>query len=313
VPSLKEFLHAVRRARDPRDLKLRIMDCIAEPFGARAVGLYLLDEGGSLAEVYARGVRDAFIFVYEKMGRGKDPILEHALRTGRVTHDAHVFHGDDWQTSELYRECGRPWRIEHYLCAPITVDGRVAGTLNMGRSSAEHPFGQRESEWATAASRAVGERLGAFAGEVRPPVTVRPSFEDGGRLRAERMVVRLRAAELEASAAAWTEEDAAALWGSLETNRIAPLDCFDEGDRRYVVLPVEADEPPERNALTQREREVVERAAAGLANKEIAFELAISPNTVGALVRSARAKLGVGSRVKLVEAGRRMGLVGASR
>jgi DNA-binding NarL/FixJ family response regulator len=62
-------------------------------------------------------------------------------------------------------------------------------------------------------------------------------------------------------------------------------------------------------ALTAREREVLRMMADGDANKEIAWKLAISENTVKFHVASILAKLGATSRAEAVGIGLRRGLV----
>jgi DNA-binding NarL/FixJ family response regulator len=61
--------------------------------------------------------------------------------------------------------------------------------------------------------------------------------------------------------------------------------------------------------LTERERQVLQLTAQGLANKQIAAALEISDNTVKFHLSSLYAKLGVTSRTEAVRAGARGGLV----
>ena len=61
--------------------------------------------------------------------------------------------------------------------------------------------------------------------------------------------------------------------------------------------------------LTERERQVLQLTAEGLANKQIAAELEISENTVKFHLSSLYAKLGVTSRTEAVRAGARRGWV----
>ncbi|MGD0878001.1 MAG: response regulator transcription factor [Anaerolineales bacterium] len=63
------------------------------------------------------------------------------------------------------------------------------------------------------------------------------------------------------------------------------------------------------NPLTERERQVLELTAQGLANKQIAVSLDISENTVKFHLSSLYAKLGVTSRTEAVRAGARRGWV----
>jgi NarL family two-component system response regulator YdfI len=65
----------------------------------------------------------------------------------------------------------------------------------------------------------------------------------------------------------------------------------------------------ELDALTPREREVLEMLAEGLANKEIAWRMKISEHTVKFHVGSIFAKLGVSTRTEAVMKGIRKGLV----
>jgi DNA-binding NarL/FixJ family response regulator len=63
------------------------------------------------------------------------------------------------------------------------------------------------------------------------------------------------------------------------------------------------------NPLTERERQVLQLTAQGLANKQIAASLEISENTVKFHLSSLYAKLGATSRTEAVRAGARRGLV----
>ena len=53
--------------------------------------------------------------------------------------------------------------------------------------------------------------------------------------------------------------------------------------------------------LTEREREVVTRAARGCANKEIAYDLGLAHSTVRVLMARAAVKLGTRTRDQLVD------------
>jgi DNA-binding CsgD family transcriptional regulator len=58
--------------------------------------------------------------------------------------------------------------------------------------------------------------------------------------------------------------------------------------------------------LTHREREALERAAAGATNKEVAYDLHIAHSTVRVLLHRAGRKLGASNRAKLLEAFREL-------
>ncbi len=61
--------------------------------------------------------------------------------------------------------------------------------------------------------------------------------------------------------------------------------------------------------MTEREGQVLQLTAQGLANKQIAVALGISEHTVKFHLSSLYAKLGVTSRMEAVRAGARRGLV----
>jgi two-component system nitrate/nitrite response regulator NarL len=80
-------------------------------------------------------------------------------------------------------------------------------------------------------------------------------------------------------------------------------------DRRAgVYAPVEG-EPDVLLHLTHREREVLDLLSQGMAQKEIARHLSISPKTVGTHLQKLMGKLGVHSRAELVARAYRAGLV----
>jgi DNA-binding NarL/FixJ family response regulator len=75
------------------------------------------------------------------------------------------------------------------------------------------------------------------------------------------------------------------------------------------TLPELEDAELVTNPLTEREREVLQLVAEGLANKQVALSLNISEHTVKFHLSSLYAKLGVTSRTEAVRAGARRGWV----
>ena len=77
---------------------------------------------------------------------------------------------------------------------------------------------------------------------------------------------------------------------------------------RFVALD-EAESSPESIPLTEREGQVLQLLARGLANKQIALELGISEHTVKFHISSIYTKLGVTNRTEAVRVGVHLGLV----
>ena len=89
-------------------------------------------------------------------------------------------------------------------------------------------------------------------------------------------------------------------------SRSSPIDDLSSAPPDEGRLPTVAPEP---DALTPREREVLEMLAEGLSNKEIAWRMKISEHTVKFHVASIFAKLDVSTRTEAVMQGIRKGLV----
>jgi len=96
-----------------------------------------------------------------------------------------------------------------------------------------------------------------------------------------------------------------ALGEGLWTGSPALLSSLFERQPAFMI----EDGDPIVDPLTPREREVLQLAAEGLANKQIALELEISEHTVKFHLSSLYTKLGVTSRTEAVRAGARRGWV----
>jgi len=77
---------------------------------------------------------------------------------------------------------------------------------------------------------------------------------------------------------------------------------------RYVTATIDEDDPVVE-ALTERESQVLQLLARGLANKQIAVRLGISEHTVKFHISSIYSKLGVTNRTEAVRVGVQQGLV----
>jgi DNA-binding CsgD family transcriptional regulator len=97
-------------------------------------------------------------------------------------------------------------------------------------------------------------------------------------------------------------DEALALWHVLTERRWSIADRFEENGRRYVVAYANEPSPPSLpSGLTPREMQVAALAAAGHSNKEIAYELGVSPSTIASHLASAMRRLRVRTRVGLTK------------
>lgn len=90
------------------------------------------------------------------------------------------------------------------------------------------------------------------------------------------------------------------LWGRLVDGSWSVVEAFTGAGRRvFVAQPVQSTEGG--NALTWREEQVVALAAMGHSNKVIAYQLELTESTVGSHLKRALEKLGLRSRIELVQ------------
>ncbi len=94
-------------------------------------------------------------------------------------------------------------------------------------------------------------------------------------------------------------DQALALWRALVDGRWSLVDHFDSDGRRFVIATKNAPRVSRPLCLTPRERQVAVLAAAGHANKLIAYDLGIAEGTVATTLARAMQKLGVRSRTQL--------------
>jgi DNA-binding NarL/FixJ family response regulator len=85
--------------------------------------------------------------------------------------------------------------------------------------------------------------------------------------------------------------EAVEVWRGLVAGRWSLVDQVDTDGRRYLIAHRNDPTTPDLRALTAREQQVVGYADLGHSNKLIAYELGLSPSTVGVLLKGARMKL----------------------
>lgn len=95
-------------------------------------------------------------------------------------------------------------------------------------------------------------------------------------------------------------DDAVETWRPLVEARWTLYDHFERDGRRYYVAR-RNDPKVAEDGLTLRERQVVGFASLGHSNKLIAYELGLKPSTVATHLSAAAKKLGLGSRLELIQ------------
>jgi DNA-binding CsgD family transcriptional regulator len=88
---------------------------------------------------------------------------------------------------------------------------------------------------------------------------------------------------------------------SLESERWTVVVAYEHEGKRFVVARSNDVRLRRPAALSRRERQAVGCALLGNSNKVIAYELGISPSTVGVLLHRAARKLGSHTRVDLIQ------------
>jgi DNA-binding CsgD family transcriptional regulator len=101
-------------------------------------------------------------------------------------------------------------------------------------------------------------------------------------------------------------ERAVAEWRGLIAARWTLVDHFESDGRRYLLARRNDSRGDGAATLTDRERQALGYADIGHSNKLIAYEMGISPLTVGVLLHRAARKLGAKSRAELLEAYRKI-------
>jgi DNA-binding CsgD family transcriptional regulator len=92
-----------------------------------------------------------------------------------------------------------------------------------------------------------------------------------------------------------------ASWRPRVSTRWTLVDVYRRKGERYIVARENQAPAPGLDSLTERERQVVASAASGKSNKDIAYELGISPSTTRVLLSRAYARLRLRSRKELFQ------------
>lgn len=158
---------------------------------------------------------------------------------------------------------------------------------------------------------AAGRRLRRAAAEATAPIeaVLTPSgrlehAEDACKSASARDALRAAVFRQEKARGAERRRDPAAAtegWTALVSGRWSLVDRFERGGRRYIVARRNEHAVSDPRALTPRERAIAHLAALGKPNRLIGYELGLAESTVGSHLSTIMRKLGVRSRVELLE------------
>ena len=222
------------------------------------------------------------------------------------------------RTKEFFRACGYPEdgggvrRIMILNVADTSHRGCVLGAPDPGAAS---NLLRRRAPWSrVAAHLAAGLRLRrrlAAGGDATgaEEAILSPSGEvvhatGPAKLRTAREALRDATVAVEKARGKLRRSDpdaALGLWRGLLDGRWSLVERFDTDGRRFVVAHRNEAATRGLRALSMRERQVASYAALAHTNKLIAYELGIALGSVSVHLRSALSKLGVKSRVELVQ------------
>lgn len=160
---LQPFLSSLAGSRDYSELRARVMDGIGAVMPSRAWALYRLDEKLKPADIAAQHVNDAFLLRYEEAGRENDPMWAELVATHLPCHNLMPLSADEWHRHRLYTHLtSRMVGLDHVLQAPLLGEGRIVGTLNVGRCHGDPPYGDEEIAAATVISHHLSSALAAL-------------------------------------------------------------------------------------------------------------------------------------------------------
>ena len=189
-----------------------------------------------------------------------------------------------------------------YLGAPLprVTNVGAARRTSWGRVAVHLAAGYRLRRRLSPAERAQPESAEAIVtpdGRIEHATAAARPVEARARLRqAARVIDRARGPLRRRD-----PERAVAEWKGLIAARWTLVDHFESDGRRYLLARRNDVAARDRfEALTARERQALAFAALGHTNKMIAYEMGISPATVGVLLHRAAVKLGTRSRSELV-------------
>lgn len=137
--NLHEILHVIATASTEQDLRLRFMDSVGNYFQVPRWGIYLMGNEKHTEQVDVQGIPDAYVELYQAVGRAIDPIRHYVITRHAPAHDQLVLPNGGYKQSDLYRYCCAYYGNEHIMTGPIVGSGQLIGTVHLARVGDDSP------------------------------------------------------------------------------------------------------------------------------------------------------------------------------
>ena len=167
--SMHSLVCAIATAKTEQELRFRFMDTAEERFGVQRWGIYLLNEHHQLASFDVKGVSEAFVERYEKIGRAVDPVLKYVLEYHVPAHEELMLPRGSWRKSELYQRCCSEYDHAHIMTGPIVGNGQLIGTVHFARVADTPAFNSQDLVKLSAVCMHLSTCLAALRANKRDP------------------------------------------------------------------------------------------------------------------------------------------------
>ncbi|MBW4592728.1 MAG: LuxR family transcriptional regulator [Brasilonema angustatum HA4187-MV1] len=152
--SLQTVFYEIASVSNEQELRLALIDTVAEYFGVQHWGIHLLDE-----PFLTENVQDVPGVCMESNPVGRYVVERHA-----PAHEQLVLPTGEWK-----HFCSRHDH-EHVMSGPIVCDGRLVGTLNLARASGTAAFNVNDLGDMSALCLHVSAKLATLRAKPKTPV-----------------------------------------------------------------------------------------------------------------------------------------------
>ncbi|MBW4628089.1 MAG: GAF domain-containing protein [Brasilonema octagenarum HA4186-MV1] len=155
--SLQTVFHEIASVSNEQELRLALINTVAEYFGVQHWGIHLLDEP-LLTDVDVQDVPGVCM--------ESNPVGRYVVERHAPAHEQLVLPTGDWK-----HFCSRHDH-EHVMSGPIVCDGRLVGTLNLARASGTPAFNVNDLADMSALCLHVSAKLATL--RAKPKTSVSP-------------------------------------------------------------------------------------------------------------------------------------------